>query len=98
MGAPYFSSYSFLKCGGGYSRLATVKSIVSYLSITAKEVVYYPMEETLDGTISKNNFERIMEIVKDVDMVVIGPGMGLNLETEDLILELIKNIQKTDYY
>ncbi|HRU74313.1 MAG TPA: NAD(P)H-hydrate dehydratase, partial [Caldisericia bacterium] len=94
MGAPYFSSYSFLKCGGGYSRLATVKSIVPYLSITAKEVVYYPMEETLDGTISKNNFERIMEIVNDVDVVVVGPGMGLNLETEDLILELIKNIQK----
>ncbi|MGB9842797.1 MAG: NAD(P)H-hydrate dehydratase [Caldisericia bacterium] len=94
MGAPYFSSYSFLKCGGGYSRLATVKSIVPYLSITGKEVVYYSMDETADGTISIENFNRIMEIVDDVEMVVIGSGMGLNDETQKLMIKLIENIEK----
>lgn len=94
MGAPYFSSYSFIKCGGGYARLATVKSIVPYLSITAKEIVYYSMDETIDGTISIENFNRIMEIVDEVEMVLIGPGMGLNDETQKLIIKLIENIEK----
>ena len=94
MGAPYFSSYSFLKCGGGYSRLSTVKSIVPYLSITGKEIVYYSMDETNEGTIAKSNFEKIIEIVKEVDMVVLGPGMGLNNETQELIKDLIVSINK----
>lgn len=94
IGAPYFSSYSFLKCGGGYSRLATVESIVPYLSIKAKEVVYYGLKETEDGTISKENLEVLKEIVNGVDMVIIGPGIGLNRETDDLILNLIDYIEK----
>lgn len=94
MGAPYFSSYSFLKSGGGYSRLATVKSIVTYLSISGKEVIYYPMEETDEGTISKSNINRLLEIIKEVDMVVLGPGMGLNFETQELIRELTHVIDK----
>lgn len=94
MGAPFFTSYSFLKCGGGYSRLATVKSIVPYLSINGKEVVYYPMDETEDGEISEVNFDRIVEIIKEVDMVVIGPGMGLDARTQNLIRNLISFIDK----
>lgn len=94
IGAPFFSSYSFLKSGGGYSRLATVKSIVPYLAISGKEVVYYPMDETEDGTIDKSNFETIVDIVKEVDIVVLGPGMGLNEKTQELIRDLISFIDK----
>ncbi len=93
-GAPYFSSLSFLKAGGGYSRLASPKSVVPFIGAGGREIVFHPMPETEDGSISYMAKEEILEIVKNVDFVVIGPGTSLNEETQKLILDLIPQIEK----
>ncbi len=94
LGAPYFSSLSFIKAGGGYSRLATPSAIVPFIGSKGSEIVFHPMEETKEGTISFNNLEKILEIVELVDIVVMGPGLSLNEETQKLILELIPKIKR----
>ncbi|MCC6053521.1 MAG: NAD(P)H-hydrate dehydratase [Desulfurococcaceae archaeon] len=95
-GAPYYSSYSFLKAGGGYSRLATPISVVSVLAAKCSEVVYHPMEETEEGTLAYRNYERVLSIIAEhgVDIVVLGPGTSLNSETQDLIRALAESIEK----
>lgn len=88
MGAPFFSSYSFLLAGGGYSKLATVASIVPYLGSRASEVVYEPLSETPTGSLSYGNFEKILELSGWADIVILGPG----LTTEEDAVKLVRDI------
>ncbi len=93
-GAPFFSSLSFLKAGGGYSRLATAKSVVPFIGAEGREIVFHPLPENEDGSISYTAREEILKIVKLVDFVVLGPGTSLNERTQKLILDLVPLIEK----
>jgi ADP-dependent NAD(P)H-hydrate dehydratase / NAD(P)H-hydrate epimerase len=94
LGAPYFSSMSFLKAGGGLSYLATPESISSSIGKKGKELVLLPQEETKAGSICKENLKDLIEFSKEVDFVVIGPGLSLDNETQDLVRSLIQKIKK----
>jgi len=93
-GAPYLSAYSFLKAGGGYSRLAAPGSIIPHIASLAPEIVFLPQVETEKGTISLKNKEELLEMSEKVDMVVVGPGISLNEETQRLVVELVESINK----
>ena len=93
-GAPYFSALSFLRSGGGYSRLATVKSIIPFIGSKGSEIVFVPLSETDTGSISIKNKDKLIEISRKVDVVVIGPGISLNEETGKLVRELASEIKK----
>jgi len=93
-GAPYFAAYSFLKAGGGYSRLAAPKSIVPFVACKSNEIVYYPLEETGIGCISRENFDKLDSLVDLVDMVVLGSGVSVDDEIMDVVGILATRINK----
>ncbi len=93
-GAPYFSAMSFLKAGGGYSRLAAPSSITPYIASKASEIVFVPQDETSSGSIALKNMDRLLELSELVDMVVMGPGLSINDGTQELVRCLTKNIKK----
>lgn len=93
-GAPYFSALSFLKAGGGYSRLAAPKSITPFIGMKGSEIVFHPQPETEDGSLSIKALQPLLELSKNVDFVVLGPGISLNSETQALAVALIEKIEK----
>ncbi len=93
-GAPYFSALSFLKAGGGYSRLATPISISSFLANKGSEIVFIPQRETPSGSIALKNKDELLKLSEEVDMVVMGPGISLNKETQELVRQLAQEIKK----
>jgi NAD(P)H-hydrate epimerase len=93
-GAPSFAAMSFLKAGGGYSRLAAPESVTPFIAAAGGEIVFLPQAETDTGGISAKNKTRLLEIAHGVDFVVIGPGISLDPETQALVRELAHRIER----
>ncbi len=93
-GAPYFSALSFLKAGGGLSYLATPKSISQFIASKGSEIVFVPQKETASGSIALENKDELLEFSQTVDIVILGPGLSLAKETQELVRELTPKIDK----
>ncbi len=93
-GAPAFSALSFLKAGGGYSRLAAPASVIPGIAAQAGEIVFVPQRETASGSVALRNKSAILELAGRVDMVVLGPGLSLAEETQKLVRELAARIER----
>jgi hydroxyethylthiazole kinase-like uncharacterized protein yjeF len=94
LGAPYFSALSFLRAGGGLSYLASPGSITNFLATKGSEIVFVPQQETGRGTIASKAKDELLEFSQGVDMVVMGPGLSLHEETQQLVRELTAQIEK----
>jgi len=93
-GAPYYAALSFLKAGGGYSRLAAPRSITPFIANKGSEVVFLPQNETSAGSIALDNKRALLELSRRMDMVVLGPGLSLEAETQQLGRGLTAEIEK----
>lgn len=92
--APHASAYSFLKAGGGYVHLACPKSLAPYVAKKGKEVVIHPQLETAGGSIAWENKDELLQLVARMKMVVMGPGLSLDDETQELVRILTAKIAK----
>jgi len=95
--APYASAYSVLKAGGGYSFLACPKSLTPYIAVGGREIVFLPQEkETSRKSLSLEAKDNLLDEVEGrvPKMVIIGPGLSIDEETQNLIRELAKEIGK----
>jgi ADP-dependent NAD(P)H-hydrate dehydratase / NAD(P)H-hydrate epimerase len=93
-GAPFFASMSFLKSGGGYARLACPASMAPHIASHGSEIVFMPMEETDQGSIALSNKQALLNLARKMDFVIVGPGLSLNSETQQLARELVKEIDR----
>ena len=94
MGAPYFAALSFLKAGGGLSFLATPESISPFIANKGSEIILLPQKETATGSIHPDNKRALLDFAASTDMVVMGPGLSLNEETQTLVRQLAAKIEK----
>jgi NAD(P)H-hydrate epimerase len=93
-GAPYFAALSFLKAGGGYARLAAPESMTPFIANKGSEIVLVPQKQTRSGSISLENKSALLELSDKMDMVVLGPGLSLEEETQELVRALAAEINK----
>ena len=94
VGAPYFAAQSFLKAGGGLSYLATPGNVAAFIGNKGSEIVLKPLKSTTSGSISLENKHELLQFAENADMVVIGPGISLNKETQTLVKEFSAEFEK----
>lgn len=95
-GAPYLSSMAALKTGSGLVYAITPDDLKYILSTKLTEAIVFPVEDHGKGHFVLNSLENILEKIHDsnLDVVAIGPGLGVDDERRDLVVELLRSIDK----
>ena len=91
--APHASAYSFLKSGGGYVFLACPRSIAPIVARKGREIVFRLQDETESGSIALSNKAELLKLASRVKMVILGPGISLDEEIQQLARELAAEIE-----
>jgi len=94
LGAPYFAAMSFLKAGGGLSFLAAPEPVAPFIGNKGSEIIFVPQKATASGSIAFENKNKILEFCTKADLVVMGPGLSLNEETQKLVRALAAEISQ----
>ena len=89
-GAAMMASTTALKVGAGLCYLATPDPLMASLPPT--EVIYKPMPSSESGTFSRESVKGLQKELDKVGTVILGPGIGLNDDTKEMVQTLIKTI------
>jgi NAD(P)H-hydrate epimerase len=93
-GAAVMSCNSAMRAGAGAVVLGVPSSLLPVVTKKLTEVMANPLAETDEQSVSRTAMPEISRFIKWADLVVVGPGLGRNKETEEVILELIETTMK----
>ena len=93
-GAAALCAQAALKSGAGLVHLALPEEAYPIVSSQAPCVICHPMPQTDSGTLSKKAADGLMELASKNDVVALGPGLTTEVETTELILRLIADVEK----
>ncbi len=91
MGAPLISAKAALHSGVGITNLCTPKSVASALVSAAPECVFTGLLADNEGYIAAVNANKLVEMSKSSQAMVIGCGLGVSENTKALVSQLIKS-------
>lgn len=94
-GAAYLCSKAALRSGSGIVTLGIPESLNPVMEMKLTCVMTYPLPETKASTLSNKGRKEILKLCESHDVVALGPGLSQQPETRELILWLIKNIDRT---
>jgi len=86
-GAAALTANAAIKSGAGLVELLTTYVHPAVLP----EIITYCLESNADGTLSISNEKFIIQRIEKADTVVIGPGIGANSGTIDMLADVIAN-------
>ncbi|MCK4397064.1 NAD(P)H-hydrate dehydratase [candidate division WOR-3 bacterium] len=90
-GAAAMAATSALRAGAGLVYLAIPEHLNPILEAKCTETITIPLPQTEDGSISLKAYTKIMDEIKKVDVVAIGPGMSQHPETQKLVRKVAEN-------
>lgn len=94
-GATYLSGMGALRSGAGLVYLIVPKSIVNIMEIKCTETITKPSEDLNKGHFSIAGINDLKKSMDEVDIVLIGPGIGVDKERAQVIKELLLYTRKT---
>ena len=88
-GAALLAGLGALRAGAGVLQIATCKSNAAHLGIAMPEAMVIGCQETLGGEIDPSNAERLADLAKSADAILLGPGLIDEKAVAELRTELM---------
>jgi NAD(P)H-hydrate epimerase len=93
-GAAAMSGLAALRSGAGLVTVACPESALAAVAAHAPELMTEPLPETASGTLARSAFDRIMELASKRSVLAIGPGIGTDDETRDVVVRVFDTLAK----
>lgn len=93
-GAAYLAAMGALRSGAGLVTVGTAESQREILAVKLNEAMTEGFAER-SGCIGLKDKEKILAAADSADAFVIGPGLGREIETKELVLYLAENVKTT---
>jgi NAD(P)H-hydrate epimerase len=93
-GAAALSGLAALRAGAGLVTVASAESAISIIASYAPELMTAPLPETASGGLAEHAFEPILRLAERKNIVALGPGLGADPETVDLVRRLYSHLPK----
>lgn len=93
-GAAVLSATGALRAGAGLVTVAVPEECARIVTSVLPEAMTLPLPATRGGSISREAGECLIDFVKEVDAVAVGPGLGIDPETAGLVRDLYASIEK----
>ena len=77
-GAALLAATGAMRAGAGKLRIATVESAANLIGVAMPEAMVVGLPEAADGGFAPSAAKRVLELAKQVDAVVAGPGVKRN--------------------
>jgi len=92
-GAAALVSEAALKIGAGLVTLGIPEGLNRVMEVKLTEVMTRPLPETLGGSLALSGYDKIKEMLLDADVLAIGPGLGREKETSELVWRIIEEMK-----
>lgn len=94
-GAATLAAMSAMKVGAGLVTLATPESLNPIYEVKLTEVMTAPLDEVKIGIIGGDKAtEKILNLAEKVDAILLGPGLGREHETSELVRKVVATVDK----
>ncbi|MBU1043746.1 MAG: NAD(P)H-hydrate dehydratase [Candidatus Omnitrophica bacterium] len=93
-GAACLSAQAALLSGAGLVTVGIASSLNNIIECKLTEVMSLSLPETSQASLSFKSFDMIKHFSNNVDVIIIGPGLSQNSQTQKLIRKLIEFIDK----
>lgn len=91
-GAAYLTSHALLRTGAGLVTLAVPESIRD--QYPPGEIITVPIAESGTGCLGVSSIDQLLKYTEKKDVLVIGPGLGVESELENVVRALLENWQE----
>ncbi len=91
LGAPVLAAEAALRSGAGLVTVAFPEGGYIPLATKLTEALLMPLPENENGTLSSSAASKLIPIPDKFDGIVIGPGMGVNSDTEAVLKAVLEN-------
>jgi len=91
-GAARMAGLAALRSGVGLVTVGLPEPYMGLITSDCPELMTEPLSSNSDGFLTPDSVEEVLALLQQRDLLVLGPGLGTNAETEEFVHELLPKL------